>query len=405
MRLKALQAVSLIWLGSVCTTTQAQVRFVNCDSHDAFVARAEYKQARSNSPNGKVSSLSYVESAGWSFTGWQRVSPGQVIEVPDGFYYLQLADTAITYANLQKTGGYITSERFSEFVDADSRGEAVKRLSQRNFKFVDFMQFTLGTYRVVGNSPAFELATQRAKFYVSEHRGSHIETIAIGAPIASVLGIELKYRKLLNSVQSKIRGQNVALTFDFDRDFNHSLAGGNVVVQVVVPLKITAKPLVQDGLIPTKLAPLPPPASTTLNALPPLPPPATSQFGAIPPPAAPGPLLAPPIPPQNATNPQLPLPRKEFDTRLGITGIPTPTGVRVESVQGELAMELRLEVGDIVTRIDGSTVRSPQDIIHRLREAAEHNEGRFEIEIRNIRFGFEPNAHEFVRQHAQLHSR
>ena len=145
--------------------TASATKFINRSDKTVFVARGEYEP---------YSSQPDVTPARYRFDGWYRVAPGDVVNVPQGWLYVQdHRGRALTWANLKTMTGVIKDARFSAYVSKRTPQQDLHALKNRGFKTVRYMRFGNGTYSIAGT--AYGIRTVKRSFSHESRSAKYVQ--------------------------------------------------------------------------------------------------------------------------------------------------------------------------------------------------------------------------------------
>ncbi|MBX3417997.1 MAG: hypothetical protein KF851_10370 [Pirellulaceae bacterium] len=194
--------------------SQAQVRFVNLSSSDAYIAQAKYTDGYGSSRPGNTSSLGWYVGDHWTYSGWYAVKPGTSIDLPQGFYYVELNGERINFNNRQSVAGLVKNPGFSVKVDYNNSFQKNLELEQKNgYRQASFLEFHAGIYTISVGSPAYELVSETFNFHLPASKSRQTQTFQTRQPIAWI-DLQPNTRSEVSNFRSQINGQQFSLSAD-----------------------------------------------------------------------------------------------------------------------------------------------------------------------------------------------
>lgn len=168
-------------LASLSSGAQATT-FINLSDKTVYLARADYEP---------YSSQPDVTPARYSFRGWNRVAPGAVVRVSQGWMYVKNSrGQGLSWPKLNKMTGVIKNGRFNNAYVAkrDSRRD-LDRLVRQGYRKATYQYFGNGTYTISGS--AFRIVKREYNF---SHESRSLKFLSQRyRPGGAVAGYSIRY--------------------------------------------------------------------------------------------------------------------------------------------------------------------------------------------------------------------
>ncbi len=178
-KIKRLAAAFLFSL--FLTTASYGATIVNLSSSNVYVATA-YWDNYSSSSGGFMA----VTNAGWNFTGWYTVKPGDSFTSKSDGFYVETNGRPLTWNNVDTFSGLVRNgSKFSIKVNKNTASQDVQKYKSKGFKKVKYMKFKDQRYIVTGDAYRLENKTVKFNFKTRDHYGLVSKKIHPGGKIAN----------------------------------------------------------------------------------------------------------------------------------------------------------------------------------------------------------------------------
>lgn len=162
--------VALVAVAGVADRVSAQTRFVNLSRDQVHIAKYSFIPYSSRSGD-----LTVVQPAGWAFSGWYTVKPGESIKLSGSHFHVRNKTGRINWKDLKESDGFIKrGSKFNAFVGKGTWNQDASRLLRNGYTKVKFQTFGKGPYkigrdyRVVSRKFTYDLSSRSIKFHMKK---------------------------------------------------------------------------------------------------------------------------------------------------------------------------------------------------------------------------------------------